>query len=143
MNVYRCETRSMLVVGMQSISDVALANNTGSRQSFEFLQSQYRQRRDNHFACRKPTTKSYTPTKLLDVSRGESTITLVERQDVPGSAPYISWSHCWGTSIPFELTADTAPIACRLAKHLLSKTSQDTMFLARELNNHYSWVDSL
>ncbi|KAL8643867.1 MAG: hypothetical protein Q9226_008070 [Calogaya cf. arnoldii] len=60
------------------------------------------------------------------------------------SAPYLALSHCWGTQAKFTVTSDNIE---RTKTHIpfdsLPKTFRDSIWLARQLEVAYLWIDSL
>lgn len=122
-----------------------LSNSTGSDQSLDFLISKYKQCKESHSKCLKNTTQHYLPTRLLQVdSEPHDIIRLIQAQRLPGSTPYITLSHCWGKSVPYRLTASTAPtLRSGFPVVFLSKTFQDAIAVTRKLGVSYLWIDSL
>ena len=58
--------------------------------------------------------------------------------------PYVALSHVWGQEQIITTTKSTFPERSDgIAFTLLSKTFQDAIFVARELNIRYLWIDSL
>lgn len=126
-------------------SNILLSDNTGSEQSFEFLNSKYKQCRVNHSVCYKAAPHSSLPLRLLDVGSVEHhTIRLVEQEHVPPLSAYVALSHCWGGFQPFMLTSSTN-IALRtgVADTQLPKTFQQAVAVTRQLQIQYIWIDSL
>jgi hypothetical protein len=83
-------------------------------------------------------TKS--PTRLIEITSGDEL-----RLFYPDSrVPYISVSHCWGQSRPFQLTkANHDELVRGLPLRSLPRLFQDFITVASRFGVRYIWIDSL
>ncbi|KAF2966751.1 hypothetical protein GQX73_g6856 [Xylaria multiplex] len=92
----------------------------------------------SHEGCSKSFLSEWKPSRLLDVS--EDKIKLVLGEEAQG--PYITLSHCWGTTKFFVLTASNLSYFRRgvdISEFPL--TFQQTIITARRLSIRYVWID--
>jgi Heterokaryon incompatibility protein (HET) len=85
------------------------------------------------------------PKRIVDVSSSpdSSIVHLKDSVNLP-QGRYLCLSHCWAESAPMTTTTGTLAQRCDgIRIDGLSPTLRDTVFLARELNIQYIWVDSL
>jgi hypothetical protein len=82
------------------------------------------------------------PSRIIDIGHDDTDIRLINGHGLRDQ--YICLSHCWGSIQPLKTTSEN------LQDHLLSlpwsnipKLFQDAIQLARKLNIHYIWIDSL
>ena len=100
----------------------------------------------NHHGCRKPSSKSFLPTRLLDLQTGDDKIVrLVNTKVSKVEGPYCTLSHAWGTDPLYTTTW------LNIEKHLLegikwsdlTKNFQEAIQIVRLLGIRYIWIDSL
>lgn len=100
-----------------------------------------------HQACSK-TLSTYKPTRLIDVSNGTSTISLIETSGLVSHLKYAALSYCWGkpqlNSESYKTTASN--FQSRFSGFDLTgqpPTIQDTVKTARALGIQFLWIDAL
>lgn len=122
-----------------------LSDNTGSDESFAFLSSAYKQCRKAHKTCSSIATKPCFPPRLLNVGDlAESSVHLVNREDVLPGSDYVTLSHCWGDVQPFKLTSSTSQsLRAGIPDVRLPKTFRHAITVVRRLEIRYLWIDSL
>jgi hypothetical protein len=64
--------------------------------------------KQHHFAC-EDGQATFRPTRLLDLASVDVTrkVRLVLSEECKGDEPYVTLSHCWGSTMPFRLTTKT------------------------------------
>lgn len=86
------------------------------------------------------------PSRLLEIdsTASLSKIKLVEGEEIPQKARYMTLSHCWGTVRPLVLSKatwkqfrDSVPVS------ELPRTFQDAVTITERLHVKYLWIDSL
>jgi hypothetical protein len=85
------------------------------------------------------------PKRVIDVftSPNPSIICLRDSINLP-QGQYLCLSHCWSESAPITTTTQTLAQRCDgIRMDELSPTLRDTVYLARELEIQYIWIDSL
>ena len=100
-----------------------------------------------HTKC-KPlmSVENYYPTRLIEVRANSSDgeLQLYSTSDVSTKEPYMTLSHCWGTSQFLRLTSSTLN---RLQKGFnlaeLPPTFQDAVMVTRALGIKFLWIDAL
>jgi hypothetical protein len=122
-----------------------LSENTGSAQSFAFVQSQYQQCVSKHTRCARVATKSFLPTRLLDVGHEQlPDVKLVDREQISQGSSYVTLSHCWGQVTPLKLTkSSVSTLRCGIVDDDLPKTFRDAVLVVRKMRMRYLWIDSL
>jgi hypothetical protein len=97
---------------------------------------------DKNHSCDRNRGSPTVPTRLLDVSESGESIRIVELGE--DREHYIALSHCWGLSHRITTTKEN------IAKHRegipirqLPATFRQAVFIARELDIRYLWIDSL
>ena len=125
--------------------DLWLSDNTGSAQSLAFVQSQYQQCVSKHIHCARVATKSFLPTRLLDVGHGQlPDVKLVDREQIPQGSSYVTLSHCWGQVTPLKLTeSSVSMLRSGIIDDDLPKTFRDAVIFVRKMKHRYLWIDSL
>ncbi|KAI1204180.1 HET-domain-containing protein [Annulohypoxylon truncatum] len=98
---------------------------------------------NGHDTCKRNLSNNYLPTRVLDVSREPYQIFLHE----PGKSdrgPYIALSHCWGGVVPIMTRTETlGKFKKGIPIESFPKTFQDAIFITRQLQCRYLWIDSL
>ncbi|CAI6088942.1 unnamed protein product [Clonostachys chloroleuca] len=100
-----------------------------------------------HHGCKRSDNKPTRPTRLLQVVDSHN-LRLISGQEI-GAEKYIALSHCWGMLEP-----ETVPGYCTTTSNIsdrrkgfrivdLPQTFRDAIEVARELEVHYLWIDSL
>ena len=99
---------------------------------------------EQHSSCPRDQT-SFRPSRLIDVgATGCPTIRLSERAEVAAQATYTTLSYCWGTAPCFTLKeANLRDLKHSVSIDILPKTIRDAIFITRDLDVQYLWVDSL
>lgn len=122
-----------------------LSDSTGSDQSFDFLNLQYKNCRENHLDCTKPLSAQDLPSRLLDVGgRDQNSVSLVHKEEVEPGAIYATLSHCWGGMQPSRLTSSTDRLLrVGIPDSDMPKTFQHAVLVTRRLGFRYIWIDSL
>ena len=125
--------------------DSWLSDNTGSAQSFAFVRSQYQQCVSKHTHCARVATKSFLPTRLLDIGHEQHPdVKLVDREQIPQGSSYVTLSHCWGQVTPLKLTeSSVSMLRSGIIDDDLPKTFRDAMIFVRKMKHRYLWIDSL
>lgn len=96
----------------------------------------------SHGRCTSPSTTSFKPARLLDVS-GDS-LRLVLESQVVKQEPYCTLSYCWGSSEHVKLTAfNEEDLNQGVELDALPGTIQDAIRVAQGLGIKYIWIDSL
>lgn len=125
--------------------------STGSEESLECARQWLRTCTASHASCRpSPTNASYRPTRLLDISgdRDGSSITIClrEKAELPEQVTYVTLSHCWGSSPPYQLTTQTIAVLKsddRVPLSQLGRTFQEAIEVTQRLGVSYIWIDCL
>ena len=92
------------------------------------------------------SVENYYPTRLIEVRANSSDgeLRLYSTSDVLIKKPYMTLSHCWGTSQFLRLTTSTLN---RLQKGFnlaeLPPTFQDAVMVTRALGINFLWIDAL
>lgn len=97
----------------------------------------------HHEKCPKPDS-SFTPTRLVDVGKGESEESVHVHLTSGQKTPYVALSYCWGGPQPVTLTTLTMNDMLRgIATSTLPQTIQDAITVTRKLGLQYLWIDAL
>lgn len=87
--------------------------------------------------------KHLLPTRLI-VTDEEYPRLLHDTSELPGTTPYSTLSHCWGTHKILTLTKGNLwDLIGRIPTAQLSRTFQNAIEIARYLGFKYIWIDSL
>lgn len=105
----------------------------------------------NHEHCRLSSAASsgFRPKRLLKLGSTADSVRLCEAAEAssaaPWTAPYATLSHCWGGSVPFQLTAGNHVhlLENDISTQELGLTFQDAVEIASKLGVGYLWIDSL
>ena len=125
------------------------SDSTMSIESWETAIRWIRTCQTQHKRCSlRETDVRWYPSRLLDLGPiGEDipTIKVVETETVDmQSSPYITLSHCWGTSTIQALTRSSYDeYRNGVFISALPKTFQDAIVVARRLGIRFLWIDSL
>jgi hypothetical protein len=98
----------------------------------------------DHSACRRGDSH-FRPTRLLYVDSGDpSIVRMVTKSEMPINLRYVTLSHCWGQSQPYELLrTNYNNFKTNVSYHKLPKTFRDAILVTWGLNISYLWIDSL
>lgn len=105
----------------------------------------------SHTECQRAQTglSRFTPSRLIKILEPESTESrdlrwrLVLGNTIP-DVPYVTLSHCWGTSQHTVLTNANLEVLKNISDCAsLPKTYQDAMIIAHSLGFRHIWIDSL
>jgi hypothetical protein len=121
-----------------------IASTTGSPSVGELAKNWYRQCRQNHVACRRPTaSRKWYPPRLLDVRTLPTKVVL--REDVPYGSEFAALSHCWGRERFLTLNRDLlADFRLKGIPHdALPENFRNAIAACRALDIPYIWIDSL
>lgn len=120
-----------------------MAASTGSENTFRFVESKLAHCRKTHKLCRHMSSQTWFPSRILEIGKENKIIHLIEGHEAP-SLPYVTLSHCWGTSNPMRLTKDTeAMLRAGVHTGFLPKTYREAISVAGKLSIPYIWIDSL
>ncbi|PVI03634.1 HET-domain-containing protein [Periconia macrospinosa] len=101
----------------------------------------------SHKECRalSNTAKSFTPTRLVEISSQDNGTSFQWKIVSLSGVPYLTLSHCWGSSSHTSLTTDNyARFSSQLCESsLLPKTFQHAFFITFSLGHRFLWIDSL
>ncbi|KAI1737961.1 heterokaryon incompatibility protein-domain-containing protein [Xylaria scruposa] len=102
---------------------------------------------ETHSRCRKfeQQPHKFTPKKLIQLLPNDhGVISDWKLISSIGDVPYITLSHCWGSSQPTRLTKESLYEFSRPSSVLsLPKTYQHAIAIANSLKFQYLWIDSL
>ncbi|KAK4208373.1 heterokaryon incompatibility protein-domain-containing protein [Rhypophila decipiens] len=136
----------------QSIGVSPEARGECTSSTTELWRYWYRRCTQSHETCRaiQRALPQFTPARLIEIlaPEGGSQANLkwrVVQQSNIGHVPYVTLSHCWGTSRHISLTEKMYD---RLQSRTwdfsnLPKTYQDSLVVAQALGFKYIWIDSL
>lgn len=119
--------------------------NTASRANFRLIRLWLNRCLKTHKDCAlRISTLPEVPARILDVGTSSQ---CQNSKLVPGSGrfgPYVALSHVWGREQIITTTKATLiEHSLGIPWNHLSKTFQDAVLIARELNVQYLWIDSL
>jgi hypothetical protein len=101
----------------------------------------------NHEGCRKSRlTHTYAtfPARILEIGKEYVRLVPKESLETIESAHYITLSHRWQSNVtPKLLRVNFSAMQQSIHDASLPQTFQDTIFIARELNINYLWIDAL
>ncbi len=85
------------------------------------------------------------PRRVLDVGDGEELENLqLKETESSTQGRYIALSHCWGKSLPIKTTTkNLLEHSQNIRMSDLTQTFRDAVFLTRQFNIRYLWIDSL
>jgi hypothetical protein len=119
--------------------------NTGSEANFRLIRLWLNRCLKTHKECAlRISALPNIPTRILDVGTTNQPQDPKVVSGVGRFGPYIALSHVWGLEQIITTTEATLKShALGIPLNFLSKTFQDAVFVARELNIQYLWIDSL
>lgn len=134
------------VNGSQNPSLASLT--TASDECWGLVTKWYTDCTKNHKRCSEyGAGAQWYPTRLLDLNSDGDTdkISLCITKERQMQGPYLTLSHCWGTTPIKVLTKESLYNISvdGLSISRLAKTFQDTIGVARKLGIRYLWIDSL
>ena len=126
----------------------ARSHNTSSEECWNIATQWMSRCLYTHTRCHETLERSWLPTRLLQVSRDESSEMKVRlictAAEPPMQRRYMTLSHCWGRAqivkllrSNFDMMTRDIPIAD------LPKTFQDAITVTQRLGISYLWIDSL
>ncbi|KAI2777788.1 HET-domain-containing protein [Daldinia loculata] len=119
-----------------------LEPNTASEKYLSQMKSWVTHCNDKHDICRS-RLNDYLPTRVLDVSRNQDYAFIYEPAKTD-KGPYIALSHCWGGAVPSMTTTETlGKNKDGISIESLPRTFQDAIYVTRQLQCRYLWIDSL
>ncbi|KAI2466279.1 HET-domain-containing protein [Annulohypoxylon bovei var. microspora] len=120
-----------------------LEPDTGSTKYLSQMKGWVNSCDNKHDFCKSHLNNNYLPTRVLDVSRDTYKIFLHE-PDESDRGPYIALSHCWGGVVPIMTTTETLEnFEKGIWTESFPKTFQDAIFITRQLECRYLWIDSM
>lgn len=89
--------------------------------------------------------QQWYPTRLLDVGTlPSSPVKLCKTSSDNTTGPYVTLSHCWGTSQMYKLTrSNITALSNEIPLRKLPRTFVDAIEITRRLGIRYIWIDSL
>lgn len=130
------------VATAREISPVA-----GDERMWVFLRECLRTCVKQHDACESAQDRNWSPKRLLRLvqpERQECYLQLVDTSVHKPTSRYVTVSHCWGTKRPLCTTSENVDShRQRIGIGELPKTFQQCVVVAKELDIHYIWIDSL
>ncbi|KAN0121687.1 HET domain containing protein [Hyaloscypha variabilis] len=124
--------------------------STASEASFRLSRVWLADCLSNHPRCTKGlhrAPQNYLPTRLLDTNpdeRDPRRLRLCLGSNLESTEPYLTLSHCWGTTPTKKLTSDNIDgLKSGFNFEELPLTFQHAVLIARELGIRYIWIDSL
>ncbi|ORY08994.1 heterokaryon incompatibility protein-domain-containing protein [Clohesyomyces aquaticus] len=122
-----------------------LAASTGSAQSLRQARAWIKHCNYNHRECRQLSRRPRLPTRLISVDPNRSThARLCTGVSLPAGTPYLTLSHCWGSTSFLTLTKESVDNWYQqIPVDELSRTFQDAFTALAALGFHYIWIDSL
>ncbi|KAI1105554.1 HET-domain-containing protein [Jackrogersella minutella] len=117
---------------------------TGSNSNLEEMQSWARECDEGHKICHKDRSVDYLPTRVIDVSRQEDKVFIIEGEGCR-RGPYVALSHCWGEANPIRTVLSSLPDfrTNGISLESFPKTFRDAVSVTRLLQCPYLWIDSL
>ncbi len=127
----------------------SIADNTASADCFDQARSWITTCLRHHRHCRPSSSRAlypYHPTRLLDLQPRctdiETRLCLIHQD--PPETPYVTLSHCWGTSQCLTLTsANLKYLVAGFQFTELPKCFREAVQITRELGIRYLWIDAL
>ncbi len=127
----------------------SIADNTASAGCFDQARSWIATCLRHHRDCGATSSRAlyqYYPTRLLDLQPRRTDIEIrlcVTHQDPP-ETPYMTLSHCWGTSRCLKLNrANLRYLVAGFQLTKLPKCFREAIQITRELGIRYLWIDAL
>jgi hypothetical protein len=94
--------------------------------------------------CNNILTVSHLPTRVLDVSRVQSSGMVYLIQNSQTRERYMTLSHCWGHYVPIRTTqANLSNMQNGIKLEDLPRTFRDAILVTVDLGITYIWIDSL
>ncbi|EXM18599.1 hypothetical protein FOTG_13299 [Fusarium oxysporum f. sp. vasinfectum 25433] len=100
----------------------------------------------HHKDCKHEKTSAWKPTRLLYVCNTQAAlqVRLVESQDIPDGAEYLTLSHCPGAGSTLQLTrSNIEAFKSSIPVDELSRVFIDACNTAKRLSHDYLWIDAL
>lgn len=126
------------------VTSATSANSTGSDYSARFVRKCMEDCKFHHKQCQRgPKGTLWYPTRLVEV-QDDGDARLVETSETTPDGPYVTLSHCWGTS---PIITTTTTNIDRFKKNIplldLPKTFRDAIQFTKRIGISLVWIDSL
>ncbi|KAH8753064.1 heterokaryon incompatibility protein-domain-containing protein [Diaporthe sp. PMI_573] len=109
----------------------------------ELIEKWFRRCSTDHERCRR-NDRAWYPTRLLHLGSQASDVRIVITKDDPPDGPYMTLSHRWSNESYKRLESSTMPQLQKAVNVIsLPQVFQDAIRIARHLDVHYLWIDSL
>lgn len=139
--------RVKLMISRSTTVDMTreLSLSTDSEESFSFATERFKDCLQNHEKCKGWSESGWLPSRLIcldDVEEHQIVRLVLSKGITP--EPYVSLSHCWGSTQCLSLTKsifDTFRHSIQMSK--LPKTFTDSFHVSLKLETRYIWIDSL
>ena len=121
-------------------------STTASEASWALAEMWFQQCTTSHKKCNDTRKdRGWYPTRLIDLgSPYESHVRLICTSDIRPNGPYVTLSHCWGSTDIIQLTRSSlADFRRRILTSALPKTFADAITVTQKLGVRYLWIDSL
>ncbi|KAK3678151.1 hypothetical protein LTR78_002247 [Recurvomyces mirabilis] len=120
-----------------------IPESSDSEESLAFMRQALEDCNKNHTACQtisQAEDEIFVPTRLIYIGQDEIRLCT----ESIGMPAWVAMSHCWGGSTIINLTnATRAAFEKAIAWEDLPATFQNAVTVARQLDFHYIWIDSL
>ncbi|KAK1833594.1 heterokaryon incompatibility protein-domain-containing protein [Podospora conica] len=120
------------------------ADRTAPQQQLSFAAANLQKCIETHSCL--PKTPPSMPTRLLHVQVVDGKYVLKISTDV-SPQPYVTLSHCWGTSFPSGVTTIMENLEARMSVgipwEVLPTTFRDAVAMTERLGFQYLWIDAL
>ncbi|KAJ4161745.1 hypothetical protein NW765_009832 [Fusarium oxysporum] len=100
----------------------------------------------HHKDCKHKKTSAWKPTRLMYVCNTQAAlqVRLVESQDIPDGAEYLTLSHCQSAGSTLQLTrSNIEGFKSSIPVDELSRVFIDACNTAKRLSHEYLWIDAL
>lgn len=109
----------------------------------ELIEKWFRRCSTDHERCRR-NDRAWYPTRLLRLGSQASDVRIVITKDEPPDGPYMTLSHRWSSQRYKKLESSTMSQLQKAVNVIsLPQVFQDAIRIARHLDVHYLWIDSL
>ncbi|OAQ62849.1 HET domain-containing protein [Pochonia chlamydosporia 170] len=117
-----------------------------SKESLSFIRSCLKSCLENHPLCQqRQSNSSKGPARLIYVGdSSQTTLRLVETNQLAGDPAYNALSYCWGDDISIKTTVSNMhTLTSGIALGSLPQTLVDAVLLTQELGIKFLWIDAL
>lgn len=109
----------------------------------ELIEKWFRRCSTDHERCKR-NDRAWYPTRLLHLGSQASDVRIILTKDDPPDGPYMTLSHRWSKQRYKKLESSTMPQLQKAVNVIsLPQVFQDAIRIARHLDVHYLWIDSL